>query len=517
MATVLLEGFDKYGPAGIALPSIVDTMGQGGWSLSGNGQGDPTSEVSIVNGLSGFGQALQLIASENLFPTIVNVHTTFNSNYGRIIGGFRFSVNYPTDTGLTGIVFYDNTVAQCSIFIRPLSGLISIAQGNNGTVLATSSTAVAYRTVHYLEFDITFNSGMSGGWTIWLDGVQILSGTGATRQSPNNFFNVIEFSAHSEIAQLSQLVIDDFYLFDTTTANNNAALLANPIVLTQWPVSDQQTQFTNQGNIFGNTYSISHNPFTIGNNTLYLAAFRPDINCTINSIVLVADSTVFSANFKGVIYADSSGAPHSLMSSGTQVTGCTINNNIVLPLVSPQALTAGTQYWIGLITDTNFNVLDFDTNPTGFTATNTYASGAPSIAPAMTPRQPSVVLYGLCTGASYNWASENINPPAGDASSVTTATPGTTDLYNFPYLPSTVTSVYSVVVSANARIPSAGSHTLDLELVSGLTGSTGSKPNQPLTTSYIWYDSAYDVDPNTTSSWTVTAVNVGYYGMKAVT
>jgi hypothetical protein len=516
MATILLEGFDKYGPANINLPNLAASLAQGGWNLTGGGLGTPADEIALVAGLSGSGSALQVAPNGTDGTTTVNVNKALGANYTQIIGGFRFSVDYPRDSGSIGIVLTDNATAQCTINVQPLSGFIAITEGNNGTVIATSTTAVAYNTVHYLEFAITFGTGSSGSYSVWLDGVQILVGTGPTQQSAHAYCNVVQFVTTATNSVVTS-VFDDMYLFDDTTSFNNTALLTSPLVLTQWPTADHQTQFTNIGNAFGNTYSANTSSYSDNANSLYLAPFVPNVNCTVNSIVVSPTTSNIVANFKGVIYSASGALPNALLSSGTQVTGCTAGMNLNLPLVTPQALTAGTTYWIGLINDTTTGLIEFDGTIKGYTAANAYSGGAPSTAPTMTPNQSSILLFGACTGAATNWESEALNPPIGDTSTVTTATPTTEDLYSFPNLPGTITQVYSVAVSGNSRLVAGGSHTIDLVISSNGTIGVGSDAGQAPTNTYAWYNSYFDVDPHTTTTWSTGAVNVAYAGMEAVT
>jgi hypothetical protein len=504
VATIFLDGFDKYGPPVNALfnPTIVTPpLAQGKWTLQ-NAFGNP----NIAPGLSATGYAVQLTVGS---VGSIGMSRTLPTNYARLIGGIRFSAPLAGDCG---IVFYDNATPQCSVIIENTSGFIAVKQGSNGTTLQLSSASVAGNTTHYLEYDITFNTGGLGGWTIWLDGVQILSGTGTTRQTANNFANVVQLLSVAS-AFGSTFIVDDMYTFDPTTAVNNSVLLSNPAVITDFPISDSQTNFINDGNVFGNYYSLSDSSYSMTANTLYLAKFTPNISCTVNDIVILPNTTSVGANFKGVIYADSSGAPGGLLSSGTQVTGCTAGTLLTLPLVTPHALTAGTPYWIGLIGDTTVYEIQFGSALTGFTASNAYSGGAPGSAPAMTGGQNAIVLYGLCTGAATNWASEALNPPIGDVSSVSTSTIGTIDLYNFPALPGSVSTVYTVVVSANCHLSSPGSHTFDTVADSNGSQSGGSNINLVPTINYAWYDSIFELDPHTSASWLPTSVNNAIYGM----
>lgn len=508
MAAIVIEGFDKYGIAnnttfGVAGPPPIS---QGGWSLvTGFGT------VAVAAPLSATGQAMSLIIGST---GVLKMSKTLPANFARLIGGFRFSSQI---TGLCGITFLDNTTDQFSINVQPTSGFISVNQGLNGTQLQISSAAVAGNTIHYLEYDVTFNaSGILGGWTVWLDGVQILNGTGVTAQTANNFANVFQFYSNNGVAG-EVFVVDDVYVFDSSGTHNNAVLLSNPDVVTQFATSDNSIALVNQGNVFGFTFSVASDGFFIVANTLYLLPFTPPVNCTINAIVVNVRTASVAAKIKGVIYADNAGIPGTLKSSGTEVVGAVVGDEL-FPLVTPQALTAGVQYWLGVITDTSFDTVQYSfQNAQGFSASNTYASGAPGTAPGMTSGFHAPVLFGACTGATTNWESEALNPPIGDLSSVASATPGDTDLYGFPNLPTAITTVYAVAVSANCRLSAPGSHTFNTVAKSGGTSGNGSKTNIPPTTSYAWYDSYFEVDPNTGSPWTPAAINNGFYGMTIVT
>ena len=185
MATRLVDGFDKYGKGGQTLPTPRSLLAQGKWSAG------PFGNIFIIPGLSSVGYAVEL---DVFFSEITYISQTLGANYARIIGGFRATSDLLAPVGCT---FFDNTTAQCSITIEPISGFLAIKQGANGTIMGLSTSSMAASTIHYIEFDITFNvNGALGGWTIALDGVQALAGTGVTSQSGNNFANVFQFSAY---------------------------------------------------------------------------------------------------------------------------------------------------------------------------------------------------------------------------------------------------------------------------------------------------------------------------------
>lgn len=507
MTTLLTDGFDKYGPAGLSLPTPRTTLATGKWSAGTFGN------IFIDSGLSSTGQCVEL---DVFFSEITTLSRSLATNYARLIGGFRILTDLQAPMGCT---FFDNFTAQCSITVEPISGFIAIKSGANGTILGLSSGSMTANTIHMIEFDITFNTnGALGGWTIWLDGVQVLAGTGVTSLSGNNYTNVFQFSAYGIHNDFSAGVmkVDDLYLFDSTTAFNNAALLANTAVITDFAIGDHSIQFVNEGNVFGNPIvkNQTSNAYSMAANTLYLIPFTPNVNCTINEIFVWINQTSTTAQFKGVIYSDSAGAPNTLLSSGTNVVGCTTGTQLGLPLVTPQNLTAGVQYWLGLINDTTTVFYWFDNSTLhGFRANNTFGSGAPGTAPAMTANQDTLALAGYCTGATTNWESEALNPPVGDASSVAEATVGKTDYYTFPALPASVAQVYTVGVSGNCRLAFSGVHTFDLLALSSGTSGSGSNPGQNPTINYSWYDSYFDTDPHTSAAWTPTNVTNAFFGM----
>lgn len=507
MATIFIDGFDKYGAAGAQLPLPNNIIPQGGWGI-----GTPVTGANIVSGLSASGQAVQLGNFAAVYGNVIN--KTLPTNYSRLIGGVRFS---STLQAPAGVIFIDNFTPQCSVLFNPTSGLVGIYQGSYGSQLELGHGSVAAGTIHYLEWDITFNTGSMGGWTVWLDGVQILGGTGTTIQTANAYANVVQLGTITGFTDFGTSTFDDFYLFDDTTSLNNSVLLSNPSVVTQFPIGDHQTQFTNDGNVFGAYAVLTSNTYASGANTLYLAPFTPNVNCTINDVVAWTQSNNATANFKGVIYSDSTGAPHTLLSSGTQVTGCTVNTQLLMPLVTPQNLTGGVQYWLGFITDSSISMSEFNgSSVTGQRAANTYSGGAPGTAPSMTLNQATLAISGWCTGATTNWESEALNPPMGDGSSVSSATPTTEDLYIYPALPTSVVTVYTVGVSGNARLSFPGVHTFDLVALSGGTSGTGSNTGLNPTVNYAWYDSYFETDPNTGSPWTPTAVTNAFFGMEII-
>jgi len=319
--------------------------------------------------------------------------------------------------------------------------------------------------------------------------------------------------------QFATISADDLYLFDGTTSFNNAVLLSNPVVLTDVPIAaGSLTGFANDGNVVGNTDSVTTNTSTAGAGSLWLMPVTPEVACNLVSIAVQlggGSGNVPTAQFRSAVYADSVGAPGTLLQSGNVQTGFTNGELLILPLAATQALVANTQYWIGFINDTNTQVQVSNVIGVPYRyAANTFASGPPATAPAMTNGAYPVFMYGECTGSTANWNSVAVVPPVGDAASVSTATASTSDLYTYPGLPTNVTAVYTVSVSGNCRLDQSGARRFDLLAKSGATTGNGSNTNIAPTVTYAWYDSPFDTDPNTGAAWTRTAADNATYGIE---
>jgi hypothetical protein len=494
MALLFMDGMDKYGGANTNTTSVIALMA-GEWTTV-------TGTPNIAAPLSAIGQALFL-------GSISTAAKTLATNYGRIIGGFRFSANL---VGYFGIQFLDAGSNQCGIQI-PTTGTITLRNGSlaAGTIIATGTT-VAANTTHYLEWDITL--GNSAAYNVYLDGVSIISGTGDTTATANNTINGVSLQTQSA----GTASVDDLYLFDTTGTTNNAVLLTSPRIETTLPVSDSSVQFGIGASVLGGTLARTATNFSTAANQFYLRPFTPSRACTLNSIAINVITTSATVNLRPIVYADSSGAPGSLLSGGSTVTGITAATTVTLPLTTPQSLTAGTQYWLGYMADiavTNAFVAG-DTTAAGRTATSTFASGAPGSAPATTAGQASVQLWGnvtLASAANYYEVSQS-PPPAANTSYVTDTTVGHEDLYSFANLSATPASIYAVAVKAYCERSDSGARTVSLRMLSGGTDGGGSLTGQTPGTSYAWIGSYFATDPNGSIAWTGTALNAATTGFK---
>ena len=488
MADIFWDGFDKYGALN-ATPQN-SSMGSEWTSLPSSG-GSNFVAGRFTNSL-----ALQLNYN-------YTASRTLPSNYTRLIGGLAMQ---PTLSSNNGVILGDVGTNQCAVGFNS-SGKVVLWQGGlGGTQIAISSTSITANTWHYVEWDLTFAS--SGSYTVYLDGVQVFTGTGNLKSSSNAYANQVILSGNT-------CNFDDMYLFDSTGSVNNA-VRGDSRVETLFPTADASVAFTPSQGVIGAYYSLSSSTTYMSGGQLYLRKFTAPVSGTLNSISIMPASTSSGANFKPAVYANNSGSPGTLLTSGSQVTGATAGTAVTMTLTTAQSLTAGTSYWIGYVTDTALTMQrddnsSFATNA-GYTASVTYTSAPPSTAPSMSSGQSSVQLWGNVTGISTNYSETNEVPPGGDLSCVTSSTVGAEDRYSFGSLSSTPSNIAGVKVSALLRKTDSGARTVTVQLKSGTTEVTGS--SQSPAASYTYFSNYQDTDPNTSAAWTASGVNSVTAGAK---
>ena len=515
MASVFLDGFDKYGQVG-----TTSTVGILNTWLSQNytsiGLGGANGALSLVSSLNGVGGAALSFFGGSSGVGFTSIVKQLAPNMARCIGGFRFSII--NAAAIHGIVFRDLSLNQFAI---TLNTDLTISWRSGGATSSTGQTvaapSLALSSIHYLEWDVTI--GAASPYNVYLDGALIMSGTGNSKAGSTNSY-VNSFSIGNQAASNSgpQITIDDLYIFDGTTSFCNAPLLTSPVVETKYPSSDAQTQFTNGASLLGLTANITNSSNAPGANELVLVKVVPGatVNITgINAFTVAASAT---AKFKPVIYADSGGSPNgqARIAVGNETIGCT-TTQATMTFAAPVSLTGGTTYWIGYITDTSIAVLESSTATTGVKAVNTYTAGAPATCPTVTVGQVAWEIWGVCSGSTVNWVSENRNPTDGDNSYIFSSTAGNEDLYHLPALITVPTNIYTVAAYCNARKSDSGARTLDIRCKSGATDSAGSNPGIALGTSYFWLASEFDTDPNTGAAWTNTAFGNATFGPKVAT
>lgn len=496
-----IDGFDKYGPIG-----YVDTATEilKEWNTN-------NTTLGIVGPLSGTtGTALRVSSGVS---TDLSLNMGCGGNYARVIGGATVA---PTLGGQFRGVLFGDGAWHLSIGFNN-SGNIVVYRGLFGsTILATSTESISTESVHCLEWDITFNNTL-GIVKVWLDGnlTSINLSNQDTINSVNPYMNTFALYIKATNGTTNWIDFDHLYLwFFIATGGAETPALTNPIIETSFGVSDSAVQFTPTAGVLGTVARVTTTTSAPVANSLLLRKYTAKTNSTINSVAIIPGATSAAAKFQPVIYSDSAGAPNTLLSTGAEVVGATSGTIMILTLTTAQALTAGTQYWIGYITNTSVLMQLSDTLLLGYRAANTYTSGAPGTAPAMTSAQASFLIYGNCTVLGNNFSQINENPGLGDKSYNQSSTVGHEDLYNFDPLVSTPSVIYTAAIKALVARSDAGARTVDLRTKSGVTSSSGDITGLSPATSYGFLGSHFDIDPDTGVAWGASGLNSAKHGLK---
>lgn len=160
--------------------------------------------------------------------------------------------------------------------------------------------------------------------------------------------------------------------------------------------------------------SSSGNTWTSFANQIYLLPITPAQNMTLADVQIMPNTTNPIANFAGVVYGDTNGKPNLLLGFGAAVNGCTSGTPVVSSFTSPVGLTANTQYWIGIMSDTSINwkLADDNNNANGVAMLDTWTNG-PSGVFTVQYLIPDIQMWATLTTASvletrgyvYTWVS----------------------------------------------------------------------------------------------------------------
>ena len=524
MTIILKDSLQKYGSIGSAiktgwnnniplpsLSSLATSLAQGGWNVFSNDNYNITVAAGIA---SSDISSIRFTRYEN----VCYITRTLQNNISRIMGFFWVKPGGVNNQ--PGVTFYDGYSAQCSIVINQYTGFISLRTGDCiGAVMSTSSTALTAGQGVCVAFDISI--GASASYQLWINNISAFSGVGNTRGgTSNSYVNFIGIGYTINLHNLDFVDFSNIFINDNTGSTNNTVLLTSPVIKVDYAITDNSTQFTQTAITIGSSrisnILFSSSPSitswsTPGANTLFLRPFTSSVNMTLNGVSCIPQATSIGANFKAVIYADNAGNPDTLIATGTIVTDSIENSVLTSLFESGQALTGGTQYWLGFITDTAVSLWIADVDINGRIISNTYSSGAPNPAGSMTTGYPNWAIWGSGTGGSQNYAALNNDPPIG-LSYNQSATVGQQDLFTFS---GTITGqVYGVGLSILASNPGGGTRTGNGEISSSGTLSAGNNPGWSPGSTPIWYDTWIAEDPATNSAWTSSAVNAALGGPK---
>lgn len=210
------DGYDHYNTAAAFLAKYGSAL-NGAYSVNGSAGRNGTAGMRL-NDVSFFGAQGQPV----LLPSNIT---------GKLFVGFSWNgAVRPAEQCL--VVYMDGTTVQCTVNIQA-DMKINVRRGNtgSGTIIATSTNAVAFGAHHYFEVGITIHNS-AGTIDVKYDGVAVAGLNGLTSQNTragsNNYANRINlFGAVSNacLGGSSSIVdIDDMYICDDSGAQNNTFL-----------------------------------------------------------------------------------------------------------------------------------------------------------------------------------------------------------------------------------------------------------------------------------------------------
>lgn len=509
-----IDGFDKYGLVGS--PSPITLMLMGEW----NSTTGVAANFSLSTPLSGDGSgySLTMTSSGGANANDQTVDKILAANYKRVSGGVTFKSSAVAVGKTWGLTYYDGTTAQFSVTFNEL-GTFSIKRGDeDGVVLGTTTEAPSIGTVNCLQWDIECN-GATGKCSFWLNGVPTsvfnLTNLDLTN-SANDYFNRIRWQVVSQTSGTNTLVIDHFHQdFWLVAANGYAPPLTNPVIDTDFSNADFAKTFTPIQHIIGQPARLGTSFANPPANSLILRPFVAEANCVLRQMTCVPNDTNVSAKLKGVIYADNGAgtAPAARLDSGLEVVGTTSGVTLA-SLMNDFALVKGTTYWIGFILDLGIGMQLRDSTLVGYRAANTYTSGTPNPAPAMTGGQGTWLMTGLCLLPTENYTQLRQNPPQ-SASNNQGSTVGQKDLFAFDALTVTPLAIHTVAFKPNLRRTDAGARTISVVAESDAAETLS--PAVAPATSGTWITGYFPNDPKTGVAWTAGGLGGAHGGYQIIT
>jgi hypothetical protein len=528
------DGFASYGPTGFVplaagVEDLRSTLLAGEWtSVVVYGAGITADKVTctVIDSLFGPGQALRIAYTGGGDPFGVGaggLSQTLDRSYGRLVVGFYFRAHL---SSRQCIVFGDAGVDQMALTVEP-SGQIAFRKGGGlgsslgfdggavyGPIAAISDQSVAEGEVCCVVADLVFDAA-AGKVKVWLNNNPTsLDLTGQDTQfTTNASVNQIRFCAaggntHIDVGHFN-------WRGYISGAATESAINVNQIVEEQFPTGDDSVDFAFGAAVLGPDYSATAATNAPGANQLALRQYVPEADGMLQSITIVPAVTSLTAKFKSAAFDDSGGAAHAVASDGVEHVGCTAHTELTLALATPVAVTMGTPVWVGVYGDTSIALNLTDASTPGYKVANAYGSGTPAIVPATTALQPAWVMFGEVTGLTADFFSVvNRNPVSGELSYMTSSSVGDQDLFTFPNLYSTPTTIFGVAVKAVVRRADAGFRQMDLRTKSAATTGSGSDTGLALAATKATIVSDFDVDPDTGAAWNASGLNLAKHGYK---
>jgi hypothetical protein len=147
--------------------------------------------------------------------------------------------------------------------------------------------------------------------------------------------------------------------------------------------------------------SLSSGGFTPGANEIYLVPITPTGAASLNDVSFMPTVTNPTCNYAAVVYSDNNGTPANLVGTGQITTGVIAGTAALSAFVNPPGLLMNTQYWIGMIFDSNIGIqLADNTGLNGVVSNQTFTNGPPPVINNLAINKPDLQLWGDLTSSS---------------------------------------------------------------------------------------------------------------------
>ena len=491
MAYFFADTFDLY--------SASADMDDGYWDTAGTGLGLTTGRFSGSRAISFTG-----IASQNLIKTA----TVTTDPVHHIVCAFQQTA---TLTGTTlGMYFQlsDGATNQVCIVFRSDGAILLTSATPGGTVLDTYTGAVtAANTWYAFEFEVVIHN-TAGSWAVRKNGNtsndRALGGLN-TRPGANAQANKLTIQ---ESATISTHQLDDLIWRSDASS---VPWIGDVRGWARMPVSDASVQWTPSSAALP-VQTIAFNSNSAVNNTsARFSSFTAPVSGSIGTVSIIP-GTVWTGNAKCSIFASSASTPGAVLGSATPLSNMPSGTPAIFTFGTPVAVTAGTQYWIGIMADTVVSsVLPIGAGTTGLNQASTSYAAFPTANPSTTTIAAVVFTANISATGNPNTAMVQEAQQDAANSYVYSSTVGNSDLYGISAISSTPATVIGVVTRAYVQKSDAGTRNVAVQIKSG--GMTVQGTSTALNTTWGWISRTDLTDPATGAAWTAVAVNNAQVGV----
>ena len=434
-----------------------------------------------------------------------------NSGQNDAVHHIVCAIRYDGTLSGTSLCYYfnfsDGATNQVTVGFRSDGAIVLQSGGPGGTTLDTYTGAVtAQATWFAFEFEVVIHP-TAGSWAVRKNGNTSNDralGSLNTRPGANSYANRITIG---NLNFCQQTLDDVLWRSDASSV----PWVGDVRCYTRSPASDVSVQFARS--MASTTFSTAAGASAVTTAGLaFYVSFTPPYDGTISTLQM-SFAVGGTGNYKCSIFSNVAGAPATVLGSANVFSNPTLGN-VTVTFATPVTVAKGTQYWLGLVSDTSGSaqVTTTGTN-VGFTSVTPYASFPVANPTPLTAARAPTFTATLVLTTNYGMVAEAQQDAT--ATYVYDTVPGHADFYGVSPLAITPASVVAVVTRGLMQKSDAGTRTGTVQLKSG--GTTVAATAVPLSTNFGWVYRTDTVDPATGLAWTPTAVNNVNIGPAVVT